>query len=499
MPSTAVPVLKNYTGYSMEENYNIERLKKVKKITLRNTLLSLPGYFVGLSASYIAKALNLTSCSYASINYLSLFTICSVCFFALIIYLKKTVTVKFSQIIGLFQIFFWLVLCGFWLYVMHEVRILALFASVIPFTFFFIIGNIATSMIIVILFEAIYLSTSYYSITYGGQTGSFVLEFYHSYCSFFSALFLISMAHFYKKQKRLTKISQKNTEKASAELEIKNKKLIKTNNEIQELIKKVTKLSGQVAVESSFITDSSEALSKEASIQAKSIKDVTDTTIRINEKTSTNYNNAMSVNELVVQAKNDSDNSVVKMNDMEAAINNISESGKEIAIIIKTIDDIAFQTNLLALNAAVEAARAGKHGKGFAVVAQEVRSLAARSAKAASTTSDLIEQSVAKVKKGTKISESAVQALNDINEKISTIAELTKDITSASQEQAAEISQVTDEMIKISDITNNTEANAEKTNLAANKVSETTMIIRNNLKVFEQDDIEDQNVYLRLE
>lgn len=409
--------------------------------------------------------------------------------------MKKTVTAQFSQAIGLLQLIFWLGLCGIWMYCLNEVRILALFASVIPFTFFFIVGNIPTSLTIILLFQAMYLGISYYSITYTGQSGSFILEIFHSYCSFFYGLFLIAIVHFYKKQKHLTKTSQKNIEATSAKLEIKNRELVETNNEIQNLIKKVTKLSGQVAVESSFITDSSEALSKEASIQAKSIKEVTETTIRINEKTSTNYNSAMSVNELVVQAKEASDNSVVKMNDMEAAINNIRDSGKEIAIIIKTIDDIAFQTNLLALNAAVEAARAGRHGKGFAVVAQEVRSLAARSAKAANSTSELIEKSVAKVEKGTLISKSAVVALDDINAKISTIAELTKDITHASQEQAAEISQVTDEMIKVSDITKNTEVNAEKTNLAANKVSETTMLIRNNLKIFEQDEIEDQNDY----
>jgi methyl-accepting chemotaxis protein len=114
----------------------------------------------------------------------------------------------------------------------------------------------------------------------------------------------------------------------------------------------------------------------------------------------------------------------------------LSQAATRIGDVTKLITTIAEQTNLLALNATIEAARAGEAGKGFAVVAQEVKQLAAQTAKATSE----ISGQIAEMQSATQES---VVAIKEIGGTITQISEIATTIASAVEEQGAATQEIT--------------------------------------------------------
>ena len=135
----------------------------------------------------------------------------------------------------------------------------------------------------------------------------------------------------------------------------------------------------------------------------------------------------------------------------------LSDHVEAIESILGLIRDIAGQTNLLALNATIEAARAGDAGRGFAVVAQEVKSLAAQTARA----TDDITSKIAGITSATRQTVDSNASIQKTVEEVQASADR---IRQAMEAQAQTVTTIT--------------AAVDETALAADSMSSTIAAIR---------------------
>ena len=190
------------------------------------------------------------------------------------------------------------------------------------------------------------------------------------------------------------------------------------------------------------VSDSAHALAALAQEQSAAIDQISASIEETDNLTAANSKSAQSMSAFASETRQISEDGRERVERMHSSMQEIASASQDISKIIKAIDEIAFQTNLLALNAAVEAARAGSHGRGFAVVAQEVRSLAGRSAKAASETSDLIETTTRLVNDGVNSAVETREAFGTIAENIAKLESSTTDIANSSVQQSRGVSQI---------------------------------------------------------
>ncbi|WP_181700352.1 methyl-accepting chemotaxis protein [Chthonobacter albigriseus] len=168
--------------------------------------------------------------------------------------------------------------------------------------------------------------------------------------------------------------------------------------------------------------------------------------------------------------------------DANRRVGSLAEAAAKIGEVVTLIQAIAEQTNLLALNATIEAARAGDAGRGFAVVAQEVKSLAAQTARA---TEDIGRQ-ISGIQSSTN---DAVTAIGAIATRMEEVNRFTIAMAAAVEEQGAATGEISRNAARASDGSMVVNENiAAVSNAASETISTATNVAAASKAVVEETD-----------
>ena len=119
----------------------------------------------------------------------------------------------------------------------------------------------------------------------------------------------------------------------------------------------------------------------------------------------------------------------------------------------------------------MEAARAGAAGKGFAIVANEVKQLAAKSAKAAQSATEMVNNTKAIIQTGvvlTADTASSLQAISDVSTQISAISD---QLAAAVQGQGLALTEMEERIAAISSVADRNLQNAGETEQSSSSLA----------------------------
>lgn len=250
------------------------------------------------------------------------------------------------------------------------------------------------------------------------------------------------------------------------------------------MISKISVIAVQVSANSERSAENVSAIAWGAMEQKKSINSLSAAIDKTSLQIQQNVENAQMASQEAVDASSHIRESNERLQEMMAAMKNISSQCKQVEKVVKIIEDIAFQTNTLALNAAVEAVHAGTAGKGFAVVANEVKNLSGKVSEAVKDTSMLIDGIIRAVADGVRIAGINVQSLAAVEKNAALSLERIHEISQTSVLQSESISQITDSTKGILLVVEQNAKNGERSTASSQMLFEQAKLLQELVKGF---------------
>ncbi|MGN0483912.1 MAG: methyl-accepting chemotaxis protein [Lachnospiraceae bacterium] len=254
------------------------------------------------------------------------------------------------------------------------------------------------------------------------------------------------------------------------------------NNDM--MFAQVSEIANAVSDQTQAIANASQSLATSCTEQAQAITDFQSDLDKTGNLINENAKDAKDAFDLSDTIKNEIDVSMLKMDELVAAMEDIRASSDKVSNVIGDIEDIARQTNLLALNASIEAARAGEAGKGFAVVANSVSELAEKSAMAATESKNLINDTIKKSGRGSEISNDTYTTFKTITESIEKIIAVTKTISESGKLQEEYMKDIEMKISEISDSISDSAAASEETAAMGEEINKNAEILIESVSQF---------------
>lgn len=255
-------------------------------------------------------------------------------------------------------------------------------------------------------------------------------------------------------------------------------------NNLNETFHGIKKTTQRVAEGANQLAIASEELAEGAEQQAGTVNEILTSINQMKQVCMEDAAAAAESAQVAKEAGSSLEQSNIQMKELKEAIYEINQSSEKIGGIINTINSIAKETNLLALNAAIEAARAGESGRGFTVVAEHVKELADASSDAANTTTELIQNSINLIEKGTKIAEETSTQLDQVKEGAKRAVNMMVTISDSSKDKVVKMEEITTGINHIAEIVERNSAASQETAATSENQSNQTKTLYNMVDKF---------------